>query len=121
MNFEYLHLFLKNAAVWRDWFIEKLDFRPIAGEGLHSLGEFAVQYGPIVILLSSESSGRPEVHKFLQTYAEGIGDVAFRVPNLDVIVARVRALGGKISEPIHALPTYTGSLRWCRIRGWGSV
>ena len=121
MNFEYLHLFLKNAAVWRDWFIEKLDFWPIAGEGLHSLGEFAIQYGPIVILLSSEGSGRPEVHKFLQTYAEGIGDVAFRVPNLDAIVARVRALGGKISEPIHALPTGTGSLRWCRIRGWGSV
>ncbi|MGD1942258.1 MAG: 4-hydroxyphenylpyruvate dioxygenase [Leptolyngbyaceae cyanobacterium] len=121
MNFEYLHLFAKNAAVWRDWFIEKLDFRPLSSEVLQTLGEFAVQYGHIVILLSSECSGRPEVDKFLQTYAEGIGDIAFRVRNLDAIVARVRALGGKINQPIHSLPTSTGSLRWCRIQGWGSV
>lgn len=121
MNFAYLHLFVRNAVVWRDWFIEKLDFRPVSSAILQSLGELAVQHDRILILLSSEKSGLPEVQRFLQHHVEGMGDVAFRVNQLDAMVARFQATGGTLIRPVQQVDTVAGRWRWCRIQGWGSV
>lgn len=121
MNFEYLHLFVKNAASWRDWFIQKLDFWPISGEAIQQLGEFAVRHHHILILISSERSSRPEVGQFLQRYSEGVGDVAFRVQNLDAVVADFKSIGGFVTKPIQLLQTAKGNLRWCQVKGWGSL
>lgn len=121
MNFEYLHLFVKNAAIWRDWFIQKLDFWPISGAAIQHLGEFAVRHDQILILISSERSAKPEVRQFLQRYSEGIGDVAFHVQNLDAVVAHFKRVGGCLTQPIQLFPTSEGNLRWCQVKGWGSI
>lgn len=121
MNFEYLHLFVKDAEVWRDWFVEKLNFGPLWSQGIGELGELAVQSGRIVVLLSSARSGLAEVGQFLQTYSEGIGDVAFSVGDVGAIAARCQRLGSALSQPLQRLETPNGDLRWCRVRGWGSV
>ncbi|MEM9121627.1 MAG: 4-hydroxyphenylpyruvate dioxygenase [Cyanobacteria bacterium P01_F01_bin.56] len=121
MDFEYLHLFVNNAEVWRDWFINTLDFCPLPDQFWQEFGEFAVQHDRILILLSSAQSGRPEVRQFLQRYSEGVGDVAFRVRNLDAIATRLQTLGEKLSQPIRSLKTTAGQLRWCRVRSWGGL
>lgn len=124
MDFGYLHLFVKNARLWRDWFIEKLDFRPLSHLAIRDLGEFAVRHGGILILLSSsywEHAQANRINQFLQQYAEGIGEVAFRVENLDAIAARIEAAGAQLSQPIRQVETSIGHLRWCRISGWGSI
>lgn len=121
MNFEYLHLFVNNAEVWRDWFVNTLDFCPIPDQILQEFGDFAVQHDRILILLSSAQSGRSEVRQFLQRYSEGVGDVAFRVRDLDAIAARLHSIGERLSQPIRSLKTAAGQLRWCRIQGWGSL
>lgn len=121
MNFEYLHFFVKDAAFWRDWFIDKLNFWPIVDEGWQSLGEFAVQHDRILVLLSSEQSGQPEVQQFLQQYSEGIGDVALRVNDLDAVLAHIERVNGPLPQSVHHFSTAEGNRRWCRVKGWGSL
>ncbi|MDB9525124.1 4-hydroxyphenylpyruvate dioxygenase [Oscillatoria sp. CS-180] len=121
MDFEYLHLFVKNAEFWHSWFVEKLDFRPIPHKAMHGFGEFVVQHNNILVLLSSERAEYPQVQRFLQRYSEGVGDIAFRVTDLDAIAERIQAAGEKLLQPIQFLETTWGTLRWCRIQGWGSV
>ncbi|RZM75654.1 4-hydroxyphenylpyruvate dioxygenase family protein [Leptolyngbya iicbica] len=121
MDFEYLHLFVHNAAVWRDWFVKTLDFAAIAAPTWQAFGELAVQRDRILILLSSPGSGRREVSHFLHHYAEGVGDVALRVRDLDAIAARLQRLGVPLTAPISTEVTAAGPLRWCRISGWGSL
>jgi 4-hydroxyphenylpyruvate dioxygenase len=121
MNFAYLHLYVNDAPFWRDWFVEKLDFWPIAGEGLQPLGELAVYHDRILVLLSSNRSGRPEVQRFLQQYSEGIGDVAFHVQNLDAIVSQILRSRGELIQPVQVLSLGGYDWRWCQVKGWGSL
>ncbi|MEM9766455.1 MAG: VOC family protein, partial [Cyanobacteria bacterium P01_D01_bin.71] len=121
MDFEYLHLFVDNAEVWHDWFVNTLDFWPISDDFLQELSEYSVQHDRLLILLSSANSGRAEVQQFLQRYSPGVGDVAFRVRDLDAIAARLQSCGERLSQPIRLCKTAVGQVRWCRIRGWGSV
>jgi 4-hydroxyphenylpyruvate dioxygenase len=121
MDFEYLHLFVNNAQAWRDWFVKTLDFCALTDRIWQEFGEFAVQHDRILILLSSASSGRSEVRQFLQRYSEGVGDVAFRVRDLDAIATRLQRLGAQFIQPVRSRVTAAGPLRWCRIRGWGSL
>jgi len=121
MDFEYLHLFVNNAKVWRDWFVNTLNFWPISDHMLQEFGDLAVQHDRILILLSSAESGRTEVRQFLRRYSEGVGDVAFRVRDLDAIATRLQSLGERLCHPIRSLKTAAGQLRWCRLEGWGSL
>ncbi|MEM8604718.1 MAG: VOC family protein, partial [Cyanobacteria bacterium P01_H01_bin.121] len=65
--------------------------------------------------------GNPAVTQFLDNHAEGVADIAFRVRNLEALVARVKQAGGQIQEAIHTRENETGRVRWCRIAGWGSL
>jgi len=121
MDFEYLHLFVNNAEVWRDWFVKTLNFWPISDHSLQEFGDLAVQHDRILILLSSAQSRRADVQPFLQRYSEGVGDVAFRVRDLDAIATRLQSLGARLAHPIRTLKTAAGHLRWCRVKGWGSL
>ncbi|MEM6835962.1 MAG: 4-hydroxyphenylpyruvate dioxygenase [Cyanobacteria bacterium P01_C01_bin.120] len=121
MDFEYLHLFVDNAKTWRDWFVNTLDFWPIADDFLQELSDYSVRHDRLLILLSSASSGRAEVQRFLQRHSPGVGDVAFRVKDLDAIVTRLRHCGERLYQPIRSFTTAAGAVRWCRVRGWGSV
>lgn len=124
MDFGYLHLFVKNARFWRDWFVEKLDFSPLSHLAIKELGEFAVRHGSILVLLSSHRWEHPHVKhvtRFLQQYSEGIGEVAFRVDNLDAIAPQTSLTGAPLTQPIQECDTSIGTLRWCRVQGWGSV
>lgn len=121
MDFEYLHLFVKNAAVWHDWFVEKLDFCSIPSKAIYGLGEFAVQHPRILVLLSSPHAKQAGIRQFLQTYAEGVGDIAFRVQDLDAVLTQFGRAGGTLQWPIQQVETTHGRFRWCQVKGWGSV
>lgn len=119
MDFAYLHFFVNDAEVWRDWFVNTLDFRPISSPTLQKFGEHAVHCDRILVLLSSPKSGRAEIQRFLQQHSEGIGEVAFRVNNLEAIAPRFQRHGHPPS--IYHLPTTCGTLRWFQGSGWGSL
>lgn len=121
MDIAYLHLYVKDALSWRDWFVEKLSFWPVDIELRGHWGELAVQSAQILLLISSQRTGKPEVEAFLRDYAEGVADVAFWVRDLSAIAARVERAGGQLTCPIQQQGTAAAALRWCRIQGWGSV
>ncbi|NER81001.1 MAG: 4-hydroxyphenylpyruvate dioxygenase [Leptolyngbya sp. SIO1D8] len=121
MDIEYLHLYVKNAWVWRDWFVEKLNFQSVSATSLGKLSELAVQSADILILISSKQTGNPEVQQFLRKHPEGVADVAFRVHNLATVVAQVQKAGGQLIQPIQHQTGSRGNVRWCRIQGWGNI
>lgn len=121
MDIAYLHLYVRNAAVWRDWFIEKLNFQPVSAKSLGGLGELAVTSAQILILISSTQLGEPDVDRFLHNHAEGVADIAFRVRNLDAVVARIQKAGGQLIQPIRYVRNALNQFRVCRVQGWGST
>lgn len=121
MDIEHLHLYVRDAAVWRDWFVEKLNFQPTSAKSLGGLSELAVKSAQIRILISSERTGNPSVKEFLGRHSEGIADVAFRVENLESALVRVKRAGGRVSRPIYYQKSATKDFRCCCIAGWGSV
>ena len=121
MDVEYLHFYVKNATLWRDWFVKTLDFQPVSTTLFGSLSEFTVQSAQILILISSEKARKPAIKQFLHNHAEGVADVAFRVKNLDKFTAQIQRGGGQLTHPVQYQKTALGVFRWCRIRGWGSV
>jgi len=120
MDIEYLHLYVEDAAVWHDWFVTTLNFRSVSPAAIAGLGERAVQSARIRILISSAETC-DTARQFLGNHAEGVGDVAFRVSDLDAIAAQLRRVGGVFTQPIQLQQTSTGAFRWCRIKGWGSL
>lgn len=121
MDIEYLHLYVRNTATWGDWFVKTLNFQPVSPQWLGYPGEMAVQSADILVLLSSHQSSDPGVGQFLNRHAEGVGDVAFRVHNLDATVAQIQAGGGYLSHPVQTQDSGIGPFRWCRMQGWGSL
>ncbi|MEO1095697.1 MAG: 4-hydroxyphenylpyruvate dioxygenase [Cyanobacteria bacterium J06638_28] len=121
MDIAYLHLYVRNADSWRDWFVQNLNFQSMSTTGLAQFGDRAVQSGHIRILLSSEHSGNPEVTQFLQQHPEGVADVAFRVNALDTWITQVQQQRDALIEGIQTWESPDGPWRWCRVRGWGGI
>lgn len=121
MDIEYLHLYVRDAPAWQDWFVKTLGFRALASDLLMQLGECAVQSAQVLILLSSDDRRPSEAGAFLQKHSEGVADVAFRVQDLDAAIARLQAVGERLLAPVKSYHGATGSWRWCRIQGVGSL
>lgn len=121
MDIAYLHLYVRNADSWRDWFVQNLNFQPMPATGLAQFGDRAVQRAYIRILLSSEQGGNPAVTRFLQRHPEGVADVAFRVNALDTWATQVQHQGGVLIQGIQTQESSNGPFRWCRVRGWGDI
>ena len=121
MDIEHLHLYVRNAAVWHDWFVEKLNFQSVCAKLLGGFSELAVQSGQIRILISSERRGHPHVKEFLKHHTEGIGDVAFRVRDLDAVRVSMKRAGKNLIGPLRYQKGEARNFRWCRMAGWRGV
>ncbi len=117
MEIDHLHLYVDDASHWRDWFIHNFGFGLVSPRPWHPPGAQVLQAAAIQLVISSAAESRA-IADFLQTHTPGIGDLAFRVRDLDHWVNRVTAAGGTIVQAIRS-DIHWG--RWCQIQGWGSL
>ena len=115
MQIDRLHFYLEDAEKWRDWFIEVMGFTAIAsGKNSHTCIEI-VGSGKVIFVLASPLNKESPIATYLQQHPPGIGDVAFCVKDIDSVVAKVAANGGKIVRSIQQKKFPRGQLKWATI------
>jgi 4-hydroxyphenylpyruvate dioxygenase len=117
MEIDHLHFHVDDATCWRDWLIDHFSFEPVAPSPWHCPGAEVLQAAAIQLAIS-DGSGSAAGANFLQTHSPGVGDLAFRVKDLDQWISRVKAMGGVILQPIQHDPHWG---RWGQVQGWGDL
>jgi 4-hydroxyphenylpyruvate dioxygenase len=119
MEFNHLHLFVDNVALWRDRFVhtwggQATDWSTPAG----ALGVL-VHLGQVPILITAPQTQGDAVATYLTQHPAGLGDVAFRVTNLAHTLDQVRQAGGQVLTPVQTDDQGRGC--WGQIQGWGTL
>ncbi len=115
MEIDRLHFYLEDAEKWRDWFIEVMGFTAIAsGKNSHTHTE-VVRSGKVTFVLSSPLNISSPIATYLSKHPPGIGDVAFCVEDIESVMNKVVATGGKIVRSIQQKKFDRGELKWGKI------
>jgi len=109
MRIAYVHFYVEDAIIWRDWFVDHLGFEKLddgavipnfLGEGdtpAHTRTQ-VVKSGSVCFVLSSAISSMSPVANYLREHPPGVVDVAFEVENLSAIITIAEAYGTKIIQ-----------------------
>ncbi|MDJ0555289.1 MAG: 4-hydroxyphenylpyruvate dioxygenase [Microcoleaceae cyanobacterium MO_207.B10] len=118
MEFDHIHFYLENAIDSRDWFVEKLGFKAISAQTTQDTHTEIINRGQVYFVLSSPITSASSVANFLSLHPPGVADVAFRVGDIESVVAKAAANGAKILQP----PTQNSQgLKRAKISGWGDL
>jgi 4-hydroxyphenylpyruvate dioxygenase len=119
MEIDYVHFYVEDARVWRNWFVHTLGCQPLAaGSSWHTHTE-TVGTGSIYFVLSSALDDRSPVAQYLRLHPPGVVDLAFRVSNLAAALDRAIAQGAKQLQPLQTKLAADRVLSWAQVAGWG--
>ena len=129
MKIDYIHFYLDDARVWRDWFVNNLNFHSVNDslipriqlDNIFHTHTEVVRSGSVCFLLSSPVSCESPVAQFLQKHPSGVADVAFGVENLELAIAKAQAGGAKVLQPIECEGQGEKYVRWSKIAAWGGL
>jgi 4-hydroxyphenylpyruvate dioxygenase len=127
MQFNHLHFFVDDTAVWHNKFVHEWGADSIAepqGKVTQQPSRSSPEQqkprviclGQVPLVLSAPQVEGDAIDRYLHHHPPGIGDVAFWVKHLEETVEDIVSRGGKLIEPIQA--DAQGQLRWCRVQGW---
>ncbi|PSN15073.1 4-hydroxyphenylpyruvate dioxygenase [filamentous cyanobacterium CCP5] len=118
MDIDYLHLYVDQVAPWQEWFIHYLGAQ-LTGES--ATGQpVPLHIGQVVMLLSDPQQNH-QAATYLQHHPPGVGDIAFRVKDLDRVLKRFLREGGRLVLPPQVAQTKAGPVFWAQVQGWGSL
>ena len=118
MEFDHIHFYVENAIESRDWFREKLGFKAIASQTNQHTQKEIINRGQVCFALSSAITPASPVTNFLSLHPPGVADVAFRVRNINSVVAKATVNGAEILQPIQQ---NLSGLKSAKISGWGNL
>ncbi|MBW4662553.1 MAG: 4-hydroxyphenylpyruvate dioxygenase [Drouetiella hepatica Uher 2000/2452] len=127
MNLDHVHFYVADAVIWRNWFVQKLGFQPIAhlaGSGIYADFETQteiVQSGKVCIFLSSAKTAQSPVARYLQKHPAGVADVAFQVENLEMAIAQAVSSGAKVTQLPQVVRQPQRIVKSAQIQGWGDL
>jgi 4-hydroxyphenylpyruvate dioxygenase len=124
MDIDHVHFYVEDAQATRDWLIQTLGFQLIAHlppDKSSSAHTEIVANGPVHLVLSSPSTQSGTVADYLKRHPPGIADLAFRVQNLDAVIAQAEQAGAEILVSPQCQTFEQGCLRWAKIAAWGDL
>ena len=115
IGIDHIHLYVNDTSYWKKWFINVMGFHAIAGGNDEHTQTEIVKAGskenPIIFVISSPLSPKSPVYKYLDIHPPGVADVAFKVNDLQNIVAK----NNSFNEPIKEKRYAQGYLKWSEI------
>lgn len=120
MKIDRVEFYVENAAKWRDWFVCQLGFQALTGHASSHTRTEIVKNGDVCFFLGSPLTSASPVAKFLDLHPPGVADVAFRVEDLEAVMAKAVSEGVKVLQPMQRQPGKAG-LKWAKIAAWGSL
>ncbi|MBD2255957.1 4-hydroxyphenylpyruvate dioxygenase [Pseudanabaena sp. FACHB-2040] len=121
MDIDHLHFYVNDGVAWRDWFVRHCGCRRVVTWQDEQVFRCLLSLGQVSILLSAPLGKDNAIATYLSAHPNGLGDLAFRVTDLESVVGRVLRQGGSLCQPIQTVTRPEGHFRWCQIQGWGSL
>lgn len=117
MKIDRIHFYVKDVQSTCELFVKRLGFQIVAANTSNSTHTQVLKSGAICFVISSPLTSASPVAKFLAQHPPGVADIAFIVEDLELVIARARAQGAKILQPIGQ----NGFLKSAKIAAWGSL
>ena len=118
MEFDPIHFYVEDAPTLRDLFVSQLGFQAIASAANNNTSTEVVTNGSICFILSSPLTAASPVSTWLKLHPPGVADIAFRVGNLESVIAQATTYGAKVLQPIQQEQDH---LKFAKITGWGDL
>lgn len=115
MKIDRVHFYVKDAIETRNWFVNRIGFELIESNNNGHTQTEAIAYNSVFFLISSALNFTSPVAKYLKDRPPGVVDIAFRVKDVDAIVAKAKCLNLEILESRRC------DLKQVKIAGWGSL
>ncbi len=118
MQIDHIHFYVANAAIQRDWFMQKMGWQwRGTAQTADTTSEF-LRLGSAALIVSAPLTHQSPVATYLQQHPPGVADIGLVVDQLDVVVQRAT----QKLEPIQTTQfPESGFLQWARVGGWGSL
>ncbi|MGL5033357.1 MAG: 4-hydroxyphenylpyruvate dioxygenase [Microcystaceae cyanobacterium] len=116
MDIDHIHFYVENATQMRDWFCQKMGLQCFGTKIVNNTKTKSIGNENLLFLVSSPVTNNGPVADYLNLHPPGVVDIAFRVKNLDFILAKITQLGIKI---ITQQKSKTGQVEQVKIQGWG--
>ncbi|MBE9212780.1 4-hydroxyphenylpyruvate dioxygenase [Plectonema cf. radiosum LEGE 06105] len=109
MRIAYVHFYVEDAIIWRDWFVHHLGFEKLDDGAVipsfpgkqdtpsHTRTE-VVKSGSVCFVLSSAISSISPVAEYLRQHPPGVVDIAFEVEDLSATITLAKAYGTDIIQ-----------------------
>ncbi|MBW4469146.1 MAG: 4-hydroxyphenylpyruvate dioxygenase [Stenomitos rutilans HA7619-LM2] len=121
MNIDHVCFYVRDAIASRNWFIQKLGFRPVESSASGRCTIEIVRAGAIYFVLSAATDACSPVARFLQHHPPGVADVAFQVEDIEATIAHAVQQGAKLLHPLQTQVQAQGTLKWATLEAWGDL
>jgi len=121
MKIDHVHFYTRNATRTKDWFIQNVGFQAInTSINSHTHTE-VIAYNSVIFLISSPLNSASEVAHYLDFHSPGVADVAFRVRDLESIIAQAGRLNLEVLQPPQVAVLGQEKVKYAKIAGWNSL
>ncbi|MGF1602990.1 MAG: 4-hydroxyphenylpyruvate dioxygenase [Thermosynechococcaceae cyanobacterium] len=113
MDIDHIHFYVPDAKRTTDWFARTMGFRAVEQVRSHQTHTEILQTGSIQVLVSCPRTSESPVAEYLQQHPAGVADLAFRVTDLNAVLAR--------GPHVKQLPSSQEHTNQVTIQGWGDL
>ncbi len=121
MQIDHVHFYTRDALSTSNWLIRNIGFQAIANHPNYHTHTEIVANNSVFLFISSPLQSFSPVAQYLNCHPSGVADIAFRVENIEAILAKVDYLGGEIIQPLQTYSSDRGQVKWATIAGWDSL
>lgn len=114
MQIHSIHFYVTDARNTSNWLLDRLGFQLVDVVREDNFLTVAIAKGWILLIFSSPLNNFGAVARYLDSHAEGIVDLSFRVCNLNDFCDRANYYGIKVLQNIRQ----QGLIKYCCLAGW---
>jgi 4-hydroxyphenylpyruvate dioxygenase len=117
MEIDHIHFYVRSADALADWLIDKMGLQILDDRSDPHTTTYLVGNAFLCFWISAPRTADSPVAAHLCHHPAGVKDIAFRVPQLDLLQERIDRCNGKILA--NADPADVE--QWLRLQGWGAI
>lgn len=117
MQIHSIHFYVTDARKTSNWLLDRLGFQLVDVVREDNFLTVAIAKSSILLIFSSPLKNTGVVARYLDSHAEGIVDLAFRVRDLNSIIDRANYYDIKVLQNIRQ----QGLIKYCCLAGWQNL
>lgn len=121
MQIDHVHFYTRDAIQTSNWLSRNIGFGAIAQTRDNHTHTEVITSNSVCLLISSPLNSSSPISGYLKAHPPGVADIAFRVSNLESILAKAEDLSVRILQFPQTYSSDRGKVKWAKIAGWDSL